>query len=60
MEEEYPAVGNTAYKLGVKAHKDGLGYKDNPHLRYSYNWEQWRRGYIAQLTKEEKERNVRA
>jgi hypothetical protein len=46
---DYPEAGGEAYKQGLLAYKAGAPYLSNPHPRYTYNWEQWRKGYMSKL-----------
>lgn len=52
--ENYPATDGVAYEQGCEAYKARALFLSNPHPRYSYNWEQWRAGFMYELNKEEK------
>jgi len=54
MADNYPATGRVAYEQGREAYKLRALFLSNPHQRYSYNWEQWRAGFMDELNKEEK------
>lgn len=53
--EDYPATSSVAYEQGLEAHKARALFLSNPHPRYSYNWEQWRAGFMDELNKKEKQ-----
>ena len=53
--EDYPATSSVAYEQGREAYKARALFLSNPHPRYSYNWEQWRAGFMDELNKREKQ-----
>jgi hypothetical protein len=48
-------AGKAAKKAGSKAYDEGMELRNNPHTRNSHEWEQWRLGYLSQMTRVNKQ-----